>query len=106
MPNREERKEILRIHLTRCDRTTLSEEELENLISFVDCEGFSGAEIEALCIDALTKALIQGNPQKPTLANFREALSGIKILSKSFPEQHREVMEWAKNADSTSTVIN
>lgn len=106
LPNQLERREILKIHLTRCDRTKLTEQEIDELIGFVDsdCEGFSGSEIEALVIDSLTKALVQGNPQKPTLANFREALADIKVLSKSFPEQHQEVLEWAKNADSTSTI--
>jgi len=104
LPNQKERTQILKIHLTRQNRCELNEKELDNILNFiaVDSDRLSGAELEELVLQALTYALMDDRAKKPNLADFRNALSSIKALVKTFPQQQKKIIEWSKNADPTS----
>ncbi|WP_172253946.1 AAA family ATPase [Saccharibacillus deserti] len=98
LPTAKERKDILRLHINK--RLTsieakgsfvLTEEILESLSG--KCEGFVGAEIEQLVIDALFEAYAQSRSIRTE--DFEKAIINTVPLSVTQAEQIREVREWA-----------
>ncbi|WP_172195826.1 AAA family ATPase [Saccharibacillus qingshengii] len=98
LPTAKERKDILRLHINK--RLTsieakgsfmLTEEILESLSR--KCEGFVGAEIEQLVIDALFEAYAQSRSIRTE--DFEKAIVNTVPLSVTQAEQIREVREWA-----------
>ncbi len=107
LPTPDDRKEIIRIHLTRKNRCTLPSKDINLILNNISdkefTDLFSGAELEQLVIQALTLALRDGRPQKPNLGDFRNSLSRFKVLARAFPEQYRLAMKWSANADSKTS---
>jgi len=98
LPTFKERKEILRLHINKRlinseakGSFVLTEEILEALA--VQCEGFVGAEIEQLVIDALFEAYAES--RSVFKEDFERAITNTVSLSVTQAEQIREVREWA-----------
>lgn len=92
LPTYEERIDIFKIHLSK-RKWDLPEEDLKKLSRAT--EGYSGAEIEAACIDGKWRAFGKKQP----LATD-DILDSIKIeapLSETMKEQITYLREWAKN---------
>lgn len=90
LPGKEERLEILRIHLLRrkVDLTGLP----LDLIA-TRSEGWTGAEIEQFVISALTAARLDHQPM--TDAHLYDALKEIVPLSRTMKEQVTQIRGWA-----------
>lgn len=98
LPTLRERKEILKVHIHKRIKDPevmgyfkLTDEVLESLAK--QCEGFVGAEIEHLVIDALFEAY-SGN-RSIRLEDFERAISNTVPLSVTQAEQIRQIREWA-----------
>ncbi|WHY78021.1 AAA family ATPase [Neobacillus sp. WH10] len=98
LPTLRERKEILKVHIHKRIKDPevmgyfkLTDEVLESLAK--QCEGFVGAEIEHLVIDALFEAY-SGN-RSISLEDFERAISNTVPLSVTQAEQIRQIREWA-----------
>lgn len=98
LPNEEERAEIFRIHLAKLEQS-LTQKEILDLAAAT--EKYSGAEIEASCIDGLWKAFGKG---RKLIAN--DVLESVKEnipISTTMKEQIDFLSKWAKtNARSAS----
>jgi len=105
LPNARDRREILRIHATKNDRTKgVAREQLENWLEIVaeETDQFSGAELEAVVIDALEIAFGDGRPCAPVLDDFRTAIAERPPLARQNPERHQRILEFAKRAQPTA----
>ncbi|MFP7288144.1 AAA family ATPase [Shouchella clausii] len=98
LPTLRERREILRVHIARrltepevIGEFELTEEVLDNLAG--RCEGFVGAEIEQLVIDALFEAY--ASDRSIQLEDFERAIANTVPLSVTQAEQIRAIREWA-----------
>jgi SpoVK/Ycf46/Vps4 family AAA+-type ATPase len=98
LPTLRERKEILKVHIHKRLKDPevkgyfkLTDEVLESLAK--QCEGFVGAEIEQLVIDALFEAYSGNRPIR--LEDFERAISNTVPLSVTQAEQIRGIREWA-----------
>ncbi len=92
LPTYEERIEIFKIHLG-LRKWTLSEEEIKKLAK--ETEHYSGAEIEAACIDGKWKAF--GRGENLTADDVIECIAMDVPLYITMEEQIRDLREWAKN---------
>ncbi|KHF31922.1 ATP-dependent zinc metalloprotease FtsH 2 [Paenibacillus sp. P1XP2] len=106
LPTKRERKEILRVHLNKrlkdpevIGQFRLTEEVLENLAE--QCEGFVGAEIEQLVIDALFESYAENSSIK--LEYFESAIANTVPLSVTQAEQIRDIRDWANIRAVTAT---
>jgi len=99
VPDKEARKEIFRIHLR--GRPLAEDVDIEKLAE--KTEGYTGADIEAVCNEATILALreyIQSgrDPENPRdakieMKHFEEALKKVKPLSKEEREMYERMME-------------
>lgn len=98
LPDSEQRREIFKIHVARLKR----DPDLLDLDPLVEAtEGFSGAEIEKVCVDALYRAFFAGEDLRTELllASARD----IRPLSQQRAEDVRVLREWgAANARSAA----
>lgn len=106
LPTKRERKEILRVHISKrlkdpdvIGNFQLTEEVLENLAD--KCEGFVGAEIEQLVIDALFEAYAEN--RCIYLHDFERAITNTVPLSITQAEQIRAIRDWANVRAVTAT---
>ncbi|MGG4555153.1 hypothetical protein ABEX11_23195 [Paenibacillus humicus] len=106
LPTKRDRKEILRVHMSKrlkhpevIGEFQLTDEVLEDLA--VTCEGFVGAEIEQLVIDALFEAYAEDRSIQ--LEDFRRAIVNTVPLSITQAEQIRAIREWANVRAVTAT---
>jgi len=105
VPDKEARKEIFRIHLR--GKPLAEDVDIEKLADRTD--GYTGADIEAVCNEATILALreyIQSgkDPNEPeeakiSMKHFEEALKRIKPLSKEEREMYERMMERFKNRE-------
>ena len=105
IPDKEARKEIFRIHLR--GRPLAEDVDIETLAERT--EGYTGADIEAICNEATILALreyIQSgkNPEEPKdakieMKHFEEALKRIKPLSKEQREMYERMIERFRNRE-------
>lgn len=98
LPTLRERKEIIRVHISKrltdpevSGEFELTEEVLDLLSS--KCEGFVGAEIEQLIIDALFEAYAENSAVQ--LEHFEHAIANTIPLSVTLAEQIRGIRNWA-----------
>ena len=98
LPTKRERKEILKVHIKKrlidpevIGSFQLTDEVLESLA--IKCEGFVGAEIEQLVIDALFEAF--ADDRSITLQDFERAIVNTVPLSVTQAEQIRAIRAWA-----------
>lgn len=106
LPTKRERKEILKVHMGKrlkhpevIGEFQLTDEVLEDLA--VQCEGFVGAEIEQLVIDALFEAYAVDRSIQ--LDDFERAIVNTVPLSITQAEQIRAIREWANVRAVTAT---
>ena len=105
VPDKEARKEIFKIHLK--GRPLAEDVDIDALAE--KTEGYTGADIEAVCNEATILALrefIQSgkDPEKPedakiTMKHFEEALKRVKPLSKEEREMYERMMEKFRKGD-------
>ncbi|MAP21962.1 MAG: ATPase [Alteromonadaceae bacterium] len=103
LPNEEDRKDIINIHLDRYGRDSLSSDGLESLIGSTD--GFSGAELEQVIIDAMYKAFPEGREPEPT--DYTLSAKSTVPLSATMGAKIAGLRDWANGRailanDSTS----
>ena len=91
LPNEEDRKDIINIHLDRYGREYLSSEGLESLIDFTD--GFSGAELEQVIIDAMYKAFPEG--REPGPEDYALSAKNTVPLSATMGAKIMGLRDWA-----------
>lgn len=98
LPTKRERKDILKVHISKrltdpevSGEFELTDEILEHLSS--KCEGFVGAEIEQLVIDALFEAYAESSAVR--LEFFERAIANTVPLSVTLAEQIRGIRDWA-----------
>lgn len=98
LPTLRERKEILKVHIQK----RINDEEVKGDFQLTDnvldtlarnCDGFVGAEIEHLVIDALFEAYSNDRPIR--LEDFERAIANTVPLSVTQAEQIRGIREWA-----------
>lgn len=101
-----ERKEILKVHINKrlknpevMDLLEVTDEVLDELAG--KCEGFVGAEIEQLVIDALFETYSEDRPIQ--LADFERAINNTVPLSVTQAEQIRSIRDWANVRAVTAT---
>ncbi|MCM3443109.1 AAA family ATPase [Metabacillus halosaccharovorans] len=106
LPTKRERKEILKVHIMKrlknpevIGEFRLTDEVLEDLS--MRCEGFVGAEIEQLVIDALFEAYAEN--RTVCFDDFAKAISNTVPLSVTQAEQIRSIREWANVRAVTAT---
>lgn len=92
LPDEEERKEILKIHLERRKRKIFSDDDMKEL-SLIS-KGFTGAELEEAVKEAMYRAYDEGQPL--TSSQLKEALLETSPLSITMGEVIRSTREWAK----------
>ncbi|MCU7756670.1 AAA family ATPase [Bacillus cereus] len=106
LPTHRERKEILKVHINK----RLKNPEVMGLLEVTDevldelagkCEGFVGAEIEQLVIDALFEAYSEDRSIQ--LADFERAIKNTVPLSVTQAEQIRLIRDWANVRAVTAT---
>jgi ATP-dependent 26S proteasome regulatory subunit len=90
LPEKEERLEILRIHLARRNVGT---EGLPLDLIATRTEGWTGAEIEQFVVSALTAARLENQPLNET--HLYDALKEIVPLSRTMKEQVAQIRGWA-----------
>ncbi|MEH7380476.1 AAA family ATPase [Bacillus sp. JJ1533] len=98
LPTMRERKEILKVHMKKrlvnpevIGDFQLNDDVLESLA--IKCEGFVGAEIEQLVIDALFEAF--ADDRSITLTDFERAIENTVPLSVTQAEHIRAIRDWA-----------
>ena len=92
LPDKEERREILRIHLARRNRPEFSEIEMEELSNI--SKGFTGAELEEAVKEAMYRAFDEGH--QLTASDVKEAVLETAPLSQTMSEVIKGTREWAK----------
>jgi len=92
LPNDEERLEILKIHLTRFKRNP-ADFFLESVVSQTD--GFSGAELEQVIVDALFAGFFKN--QEPEITDLLVAANKTIPLSKTMAEHIKDLRVWAES---------
>lgn len=91
LPDLEERKEILRIHLKRRKRDP-AKFQVPKLAGLTD--GYSGAELEQLVVSALNHAFSEGRELKP--ADLADEIGHVVPLSQMMAEEVQGLREWAR----------
>ncbi|MFS1515373.1 AAA family ATPase [Bacillus sp. SCS-151] len=106
LPTKHERKDILKVHINKrlnhpdvIKGFKLTEEVLEHLA--IKCEGFVGAEIEQLVIDALFEAYSLN--RSILIEDFEKAITNTVPLSITQAEQIRAIRDWADVRAVTAT---
>lgn len=92
LPDAEERKEILKIHLEHRKRKSFSREEMDELA--LVSKGFTGAELEEALKEAMYRAYDESQPL--TSEKIKEAIIETSPLSITMGEVIRSTREWAK----------
>ncbi len=92
LPNAEERKEILSIHLERRNRPAFSDAEMEELSQL--SKGFTGAELEEAVKEAMYRAFDEGH--QLTAIEVKDAIRETTPLSQTMSEVIKGTREWAK----------
>ncbi len=78
LPNPEERKKIFEIHINKRRKQDLSSIDVDSLVSLTN--GYSGADVEGVVIDAVENAFIDGSPSLTT-QHISEAIKNTHSLS-------------------------
>lgn len=98
-PNEQERQEILAIHLAKRGRDP-AKFELEKIAEATD--GFSGAELEQLVVEAITKAYLAGQ-EDVTHHDLVDEIAQVMPLTRTMPEKLSEMRKWADRARAASS---
>lgn len=113
LPNEEERREILDIHLRKRGRQALMTDKRSIVLldTFIrDTAGFSGAEIEAVVVEAMFEAFDEG--EDVSFRNLQNGASHMLPLFKTMSEKIIALERWCKtrtrpaNGDESYTVTN
>lgn len=122
LPNKQDRAEILGVHLRKRGKR-LDRDEIERLAE--STEWFSGADIETVVNDAAEEAFLSGRKfdadilsvivaqnrnnaerNKKNLGEYRTAIEDMGILSASAPKRKGEIEKMMDNLPSASSLLN
>lgn len=92
LPTREEREDILKIHINRFNRSC-NDYDVRSVSLVTD--GFSGAELEQVVIDSLFSGFSEN--REPTIEDMLSAASVTVPLSVTMSNQLRDLRDWAKS---------
>lgn len=95
LPNLKERREVWTIHLEKRNRTKLIGSVIDIDYFANKTEGFSGAEIEMLIVEAMHTAFDVG--RELSSADLEEAINQTKPLSVTMQEKISAMAEWCKD---------
>jgi SpoVK/Ycf46/Vps4 family AAA+-type ATPase len=99
-PNREEREQIIRIHLAKRKQRMVRGKDLSGLLE--ESKGYVGAEIEAAIKEACVDAYV--NKTKVTGTDIRHHLSCMKPISIAFKEDFGRMTKWARDNARPSSI--
>lgn len=92
-PNRSERRAVIAIHLAKRNHSI---DELDSIEDVLDAsDGYVSAEIEAAVKEAVIEAYCSKKPV--TASSILSQLRAMKPMSVAFPDDFREMQEWASN---------
>ena len=83
LPNPDERKKIFEIHIKKRRRNDLSSIDISSLVS--QTEGYSGADVEGVVIDAVENAFVDGSSALTT-EHIQRAIENTHSLSEIMKE--------------------
>ena len=92
LPNKNERREILKIHLQRRKRQAFSDKDMDKLAA--ESRGFTGAEIEEAVKEAMYRAFDSNHDLKTE--DVLSAINETTPLSQTMSEVIKNTREWAK----------
>jgi SpoVK/Ycf46/Vps4 family AAA+-type ATPase len=96
LPNPDERKKILEIHIKKCRKDDVGNIEIDDLIKLT--EGYSGADIESVVGESVESVFVKGNSSLTT-EDISECIKATKSLSKTMPEKIAELQKLYKEKD-------
>lgn len=105
LPNKQERKEILKLHFFRDNRIDPNYVEQTNeIVDMVasSTEQFSGAELASLVEEGLKNVYLVGRGRQPHSSDFITLARNTIPLARQQPEQHNKILNWSKQARHTS----
>lgn len=94
LPNEEERREIFDIHLRKRKRGELIGKKIDIPALAKETSGFSGAEIEAVIVEAMYAAF--NDKHDLTMPNLNAAIGSVSPLSKTMAEKILKLEDWCK----------
>ena len=95
LPNGEERRKILDIHLKKRKKWN---KEIDTVALIKDTEGFNGADLEAVVKDTIEMAFLDGR-DTITTENIRDSIRDTKSISSTLKEKIAEIKETIKKID-------
>ena len=99
LPNDAERKDIIKLYITKYLKINVAEEFLNQLVEIT--KGFSGADIESGIREIAYKTISEEIQLTPQL--FTDTLSNLISLSKTNPEKIEKIRTWGKEHAVSAT---
>ena len=99
LPNDSERKEIIKLYITKYLKININEEFINQLVDIT--KGFSGADIESGIREIAYKTISEEIQLTPNL--FIDTLSNLISLSKTNPEKIEKIRIWGKEHAISAT---
>lgn len=95
LPNGEERKKILDIHLKKRKKWN---KEIDSIALIKETEGFNGADLEAVVKDTIELAFIEGR-EKITTDDLIQSVKDTKSISKTLKDKIKEIKSTIEKID-------
>lgn len=95
LPNGEERRKILEIHLKKRGKWT---KDIDTIALIKETEGFNGADLEAVIKDAIENAFINGQ-QTVTTTDLQKSIKDTKSISSTLKEKISQIKDTISKID-------
>ncbi|MFJ7970055.1 AAA family ATPase [Psychrobacillus sp. NPDC096389] len=95
LPNGEERRKILEIHLKKRGKWT---KDIDSIALIKETEGFNGADLEAVVKDTIENAFIDGR-QTVTTADMQKSIKDTKSISSTLKDKISQIKETISKID-------
>ncbi|MFJ7407390.1 MULTISPECIES: AAA family ATPase [unclassified Lysinibacillus] len=95
LPNGEERRKILEIHLKKRGKWT---KEIDSIALIKETEGFNGADLEAVVKDTIENAFIDGQ-QNVTTVDIQQSIKDTKSISSTLKEKISQIKDTISKID-------
>ncbi|KYH31393.1 ATP-dependent zinc metalloprotease FtsH 3 [Clostridium tepidiprofundi DSM 19306] len=95
LPNGEERRKILEIHLKKRGKWT---KDIDTIALIKETEGFNGADLEAVIKDTIENAFINGQ-QTVTTADLQKSIKDTKSISSTLKEKISQIKDTISKID-------
>jgi SpoVK/Ycf46/Vps4 family AAA+-type ATPase len=96
LPNPDERKKILEIHIKKCRKDDVGNIEIDDLIKLT--EGYSGADIESIVGESVESVFVKGNSSLTT-EDIIEIIKNTQPISKLMKKDIEEMQKLYKEKD-------